>query len=132
MRGGIDLGGTKIQAAVVDRDGEVRGDSRHPTPHEGGPADVAAAMAAALREAAQAAGAEASELEGVGVGSPGAVDPRTGDVTSARNLPGWEETFALGKTLAEDLDTPVRVGNDVLLTAVATGVVLDVLYNIWY
>ena len=113
MRGGIDLGGTKIQAAVVDRDGEVRGDSRHPTPHEGGPGDVAAAMAAALREAAQGAGAEASDLEGGGVGSPGAVDPRTGDVTSARNLPDWEETFALGKTLSEDLGTSVRVGNDV-------------------
>ena len=89
MRGGIDLGGTKIQAAIVDPGGEVQGESRHPTPTEGGPPDVAAAMAAALREAAESAGAEPSEIKGVGVGSPGAVDPATGDVTSARNLPDW-------------------------------------------
>ena len=113
MRGGIDLGGTKIQAAIVDSDGEVRGEARHPTPSDGGPADVAAAMSAALREAAAAAGVEPSELDGVGVGSPGAVDPPTGDVTSARNLPGWEGTFALGTALTEDLGAPVRVGNDV-------------------
>ena len=113
MRGGIDLGGTKIQAAVIAPDGEVLGDSRHPTPAEGGPADVVTAMATALREAAKAVGAEPSELKGVGVGSPGAVDSATGNVSSARNLPGWEGTFGLGEALAEDLGTPVRVGNDV-------------------
>ena len=113
VRGGIDLGGTKIQTAIVDRGGEVRGEARHPTPQDGGPADVAAAMAAALREAAEAAGVEPSGLDGVGVGSPGAVDPPSGDVSHARNLPDWEGTFALGKTLADDLGTKVRVGNDV-------------------
>ena len=52
MRGGIDLGGTKIQTAVVDDAGEVKGEERVPTPTSGGPADVAAAMAAAMRSAA--------------------------------------------------------------------------------
>ena len=47
-RGGIDLGGTKIQAIVVDADNEVIGQSRSPTPHEGGPDAVAAAMEAAI------------------------------------------------------------------------------------
>ena len=40
LRGGIDLGGTKIQAVVVDEDHEVLGDARAPTPTEGGPQDV--------------------------------------------------------------------------------------------
>ena len=113
MRGGIDLGGTKIQAAIVTPDGEVLGRSRQPTPHEGGPEGVTAALGAALREAAEAAGAQPSELEGVGVGAPGVVDPSTGDVSSATNLPGWDGTFPLGRVLAEDLGTEVRVGNDV-------------------
>jgi glucokinase len=113
VRGGIDLGGTKIQAVVVDDASEVHGRARVPTPTEGGPADVAGAMAGALRDAAGQAGVETAELTGVGVGSPGAVDERGGTVSSARNLPGWEGAFALGDDLAGRLGCPVRVGNDV-------------------
>jgi glucokinase len=113
LRGGIDLGGTKIQTAIVDAGGEVRGEARHPTPTEGGPEDVAAAMAAALREAAEGAGVETSELVGVGVGSPGDADEKTGIVSAARNLPGWEGKFPLAENLKDALGTEVKVGNDV-------------------
>ena len=113
LRGGIDLGGTKIQTVVVDPDGAVRGEARQPTPREGGPADVARALEDAMREAASAAGAKPAELAGVGVGSPGDADGRTGVVSGARNLPGWEGSFPLGETLARALGTEVRVGNDV-------------------
>jgi glucokinase len=113
LRGGIDLGGTKIQTVVVDSGGDVKGESRRPTPTEGGPADVAAQMAAALEEAADGAGVKTSELEGVGVGSPGDADEKTGVVSSARNLPGWEGSFPLAAELKKVLGTEVRVGNDV-------------------
>ena len=113
LRGGIDLGGTKIQAAIVDARGRVLGEARNPTPTSGGPEDVVRAMTEALREAASAAGVEPGDLAGVGVGSPGDVDGRTGVVSGARNLPGWEGSFPLGEALAEALDTPVKVGNDV-------------------
>lgn len=113
MRGGIDLGGTKIQAAVLDADGEVHGQSRHPTPTEGEPADVAAAMADAMREAASGAGVETADLEGVGVGSPGVVDDAAGTVAGAGNLPYWDAPFALRDSLTEALGCPVRLGNDV-------------------
>ncbi|HVS99365.1 MAG TPA: ROK family protein [Solirubrobacterales bacterium] len=113
LRGGIDLGGTKIQTAVIDPRGAVKGEARRPTPTEGGPADVATAMAAALVEAAQAAGVESSDLQGVGVGSPGDADEKTGVVSSARNLPDWEGGFPLGGTLEKELGTTVRIGNDV-------------------
>jgi glucokinase len=113
LRGGIDLGGTKIQTAIVDGGGKVLGEARHPTPTAGGPTDVAEAMATALREAAEAAGVEPSELDGVGVGSPGDADEKTGVVSGARNLPGWNGSFPLGATLSEALGTTVKVGNDV-------------------
>jgi glucokinase len=113
LRGGIDLGGTKIQTAIIDADGAVKGEARHPTPTKGGPADVAAAMGKALVEAAEAAGVESSELEGVGVGSPGDVDEKAGTVSTARNLPDWEGSFPLGDALEKDLGTKVRIGNDV-------------------
>jgi glucokinase len=111
--GGIDLGGTKIQAVVVDDAYEVLGQARHPTPTTGGPADVAAEIGACLREAADAAGVATSDLEAVGVGSPGAVDDAAGTVSSARNLPGWEGTFALRDALEAEFGARVALGNDV-------------------
>ena len=113
LRGGIDLGGTKIQTAVIDAEGAVKGEARRPTPTEGTPADVAAAMAEALVEAAKGAGVESCDLQGVGVGSPGDADEKTGVVSGARNLPGWDGSFPLGETLEQKLGTSVRIGNDV-------------------
>ncbi|HEX2392634.1 MAG TPA: ROK family protein [Solirubrobacterales bacterium] len=113
LRGGIDLGGTKIQTAVLDPRGKVLGEARMPTPTSGGPQDVARTMEEALREAADGAGVEPRGLAGVGVGSPGDVDEQAGTVSGARNLPGWEGSFPLGKALGEALGTEVRIGNDV-------------------
>src|SRR5918994_3769655 len=113
MLGGIDLGGTKIQAAVVDEHYAVLGEKRVPTPTSGGPADVAAAMAEAMRGALAAAGAEEERLDALGVGSPGVIDEAQGTVTSARNLPGWEGTFPLADALERELGAPVALGNDV-------------------
>jgi glucokinase len=113
MRGGVDLGGTKIEAVAVDDADQVVGQARRSTPTEGGPEAVAEAMAAALREAAAAAGVDPSELAGVGVGSPGSVDAQAGTVAKAGNLPGWEETFPLAEALSRALGVEVRLGNDV-------------------
>ncbi len=137
LRGGIDLGGTKIQAVVVDDASEVQGQARRPTPTAGGPPDVAAAMADALREAAGAAGGETSALSGVGVGSPGDADGRTGVVSSARNLPGWDGSFPLGEALSEALGAPVRIGNDVQVAvegeyALGAGRGFDSLLGVWW
>ena len=112
---GIDLGGTKIQAAVVGDDHRVLGQSRHQTPLQGGPAAIAAEMAKAVREAAEQAGVELAELDGIGVGSPGSVDDRAGTVSSAKNLSGWGGTFDLRGALEEALGAPVSLGNDVQL-----------------
>jgi glucokinase len=113
LRGGIDLGGTKIQTVIVDARGEVLGQARRPTPTSGGPEGVAAAMAEAMREAAQEAKAETAALAGIGVGSPGDADEKTGVVSSAKNLPGWDGSFPLAESLQEALGAPVRIGNDV-------------------
>jgi glucokinase len=111
LYGGIDLGGTKIQAAIVDDEHSVLGSARRPTPTQGGPSDVAAEMETALRDAAKAAEVEPAALAGVGVGSPGTID--AGNVRSARNLPDWEGSFPLASTLESGLGCKVTVGNDV-------------------
>jgi glucokinase len=111
--GGIDLGGTKIQAVVVSGDGEVAGQSRRPTPTQGGPKDVADEIAGALRDAAAEAGIETSDLDGIGVGSPGKVDDDAGTVAGAKNLPGWSGSFDLRRALEKSCGAAVSLGNDV-------------------
>jgi glucokinase len=136
-RGGIDLGGTKIQTVVVDAKNEVLGESRRPTPETGGPEDVAREMTAALREAAEQADLGTADLAGVGIGSPGDADERTGVVSGARNLPGWEGAFPLGEHLSEQFGVPVRIGNDVDVAVqgefeLGAGKPYDTILGIWW
>jgi glucokinase len=112
-RGGIDLGGTKIEAAVIGGDNKVVAQSRHPTPTDGGPTKVAEEMAAAMSSACEQAGLKTGNLLGIGVGSPGEIDKRKGTVAQAKNLPDWDAPFPLAQTLSDALDTPVKLGNDV-------------------
>ena len=113
LRGGIDLGGTKIEAIIVDGANTVVGQSRQPTPTEGGPEAVAAHMATAMKEAASAAKVKTGALIGIGVGSPGDVSDEAGTVANAGNLPDWEGSFELAAYLKDKLGTDVHLGNDV-------------------
>lgn len=113
-RGGIDLGGTKIQAVVLNGRGALLGDARRQTPTEGGPPAIAAEMVEALAGAAAAAGVELGSLTSVGVGSPGMIDTRRGTVSSARNLSDWIEPYPLARELSKAVGgAPVTIGNDV-------------------
>jgi glucokinase len=116
--GGIDLGGTKIQAVVLDSERHERhgvlGQARHQTPRSGGPRAVAREIEASLREAATAANVECERLDAIGVGSPGEVDAHAGTVAHAGNLPDWDAPFALAAELSGAFaGLPVRLGNDV-------------------
>ena len=113
MRGGLDLGGTKIQAVVTDGAATVLGQAKRETPRSGGPGAVVLELAEALEEALDDAGIEAMGLAGVGVGAPGAIDPAVGTVAQVPNIEGWEAPFELGPALAAELGRPVVVGNDV-------------------
>ena len=111
--GGLDLGGTKIQAVVMDGRREVIGEAKSATPTTDGPQDVILALVSTMGTACADAGVEMSDLTGVGVGSPGAIDTRRGVVTGARNLPGEGAPIRVAagfKTLA---DTRAYVDNDV-------------------
>ncbi len=105
---GLDLGGTKLQAALVDARGEVSGGGRRPTDAERGPDGVLADLVDLAEELV--ASADRSVL-GVGVGVAGQVDPETGTVMRAPNLE-WRD-FPLKARLEAAIDLPVFVINDV-------------------
>ena len=119
LRGGIDIGGTKVQAIVVDDRQQVRGQARHPTPTEGGPDSILQALAAAQREAAEQAEIDTPLLAGVGVGAPGDADDAAGTIANASKLSGFDKPVPVAAALRKALGvSEVRLGNDV---SVATG-----------
>jgi glucokinase len=118
MRAGVDLGGTKIDVLIVEREREVLGRLRLPTPTDGGAPAVVAAIAQAIEGAADAAALRLDQLTGVGVGSPGAVDTAAGAVGFNSNLAGgWTDPYPLAEEIARRVGIPVRVANDVTAAA---------------
>ncbi|MFF1910784.1 ROK family protein [Streptomyces sp. NPDC058239] len=109
---GLDLGGTKIAAALFGADGTVLARHTRPTPAR----DGATAVLDALAEAAAAVDPERLATA-LGIAAAGVVDPRTGMVTSATDsIRGWAGT-ALGAGLADRTGYPVACDNDVRATA---------------
>jgi len=112
--GGIDLGGTKIQAVVMrGEDHEVLGEARLLTPRSGGPDAVVDALVQCVSEAAKDAKLPAERLDGIGVGAPGEVHSAAGTLAKATNLSQWEKPFPLAQALAQRIGAPVKLGNDV-------------------
>jgi glucokinase len=111
---GVDVGGTKIQAAAL-RSRKVAGTRRLPTPLTGA-ADVAAMIVEAARGALTEAGADTGDLRAIGIGSPGAIDTKAGTVSSSPNLPGFQtpDPVPLAAMVSDALGgAPVSLDNDV-------------------
>lgn len=112
---GLDIGGTKTAAILVDAQGNLLAQTRLPTDvrHADG---VVASATTAVYSLLQQVGATPAQLGGLGVGVPGQVDPVTGMVSLAANLNLAD--FPLGPALADCFQTPVTLENDVRLAAV--------------
>ncbi|MCM1104618.1 MAG: ROK family protein [Clostridium sp.] len=109
---GIDLGGTNIKAGVVNENNEILLEKQIPTkasrPAEEVMQDMAQLVLALLGDGGMRIGG--NRVLGVGIGSPGTVDARTGIVVYSNNF-GWEH-IPLGESLSKALDLPVRISND--------------------
>jgi glucokinase len=107
---GVDLGGTKIAAVLVDETGGIITSARRGTPQESPPETVVAQVAELVEELA--GGMDGRELCGVGVGVAGQIDLASGVVHHAPNLRWTEFPFAAALA-ARCGDLPVAVLNDV-------------------
>ena len=105
MRIGIDVGGTKIEAAALDGRGALHGRRRIPSPRGdyGATLDAIVGLVRALE-------AELGGPAPVGLGIPGTLSPATGLVKNANS------TWLIGRPLDRDLEArlgrPVRIAND--------------------
>src|ERR1039458_8998442 len=108
---GVDIGGTKVAAGLVDSTGQIIQKARVPMVAT---ADAATGFAA-VKGAVEALFARAPEartaIKGIGICSPGPLDPRTGVVLNPPNVPCWRN-FPLGAETERAFGAPTKVDND--------------------
>ena len=113
---GIDLGGTFIKGGIVNENGEILLCDKTPTEVEKGDHGVAENIARLALDLLSRLGLTTSDVEGLGIGSPGMIDSARGNVIYANNL-GWEN-FMIGEELSSMLGgIPVKIGNDANVAA---------------
>ncbi|WP_426413178.1 ROK family protein [Bradyrhizobium ganzhouense] len=113
---GIDLGGTKLHVALADLHGEIVAESIEPTSCEGGAAVVT--QIERMKDALlQQASVPAQRLRGGVMGSPGMVDPASGSIVIAPNIPGLD-SLDVRAALRERLGIDIAIENDVNLAAI--------------
>jgi glucokinase len=115
----VDLGGTKVEAGIVDADGNILDGSRHraPTGRVSTSEQLAAAVTSVVQQAA-AALPSGEAFVGIGIGSAGPIDVRAG-LVSPLNLPSWRD-FPLRELVASlvpDVPATLRMDGEAIALA---------------
>lgn len=108
---GIDLGGTKVLAAVLDAQGRIIARARAKTQAWRDDEEVFRTITHTSHRAIEKAGVKPTEIAAVGIGAPGPIDFDTGYIIETANLKF--KNFPLGPRLAEEFKRPTLVENDV-------------------
>lgn len=102
---GVDIGGTKVAAGLVDRNGKILTQVRKPMAAHG----TADAALQAVRDAIDSL--LSSDVQSIGICAPGPLDPEAGVVLNPPNLTAWRN-FPLADKIAERYRVPVKLDND--------------------
>ena len=110
---GVDVGGTKVAAGIVDSAGAITSQTRKPMAASGSAEAGLAAVVSAIDATIGAVSSVNAEgtLRGIGICSPGPLDPKTGVVLNPPNVPCWRN-FPLAAEITRHYQVPVRVDND--------------------
>jgi glucokinase len=116
---GVDVGGTKILGGLIDcGSGAIVSLVKTPSPPLGAQAVVGAVEATIVRVLAEAPGEIARQVQGIGLGVAGQVDPEMGILRAAPNLGGGISEVPLAAPLKQRFGLPVELGNDVEVAAI--------------
>ena len=113
---GIDVGGTNLVAGLVDQNGQIRHKAARPVDRSCSDQMLSRQLADLACRAAEEAGYPLTEIQAVGIGSPGLVDQQAGVVIRTTNMP-FRNT-PLAEIFRSRLDVPVYLGNDADCAAV--------------
>jgi len=108
---GIDIGGTKIAVATVDGTGELVREAAIPTEPERGFASAISRITDAVTRVVEESGWSPREIQGIGIGCAGPVDPARGTIHNPYTLPGWQDGDIV-TPLREAFGCPVLLEND--------------------
>jgi glucokinase len=108
---GVDIGGTKVAAALVGSTGEIAQKTRGPMNAVGSAAEGFAAVATAISAVLSAVPEARAAVKGIGLCAPGPLDPKTGIVLNPPNVPCWRN-FPLAAETERAFGVPARVDND--------------------
>lgn len=118
---GLDLGGTNVRAAVLDRAGKQLGGGRAPSRATEGVQSTASQCVVAAEAAIREAGVSKSDVAGLGMGVPGHIDPAGRMVLWAPNFYTDEgqpyRNIAFALPVQEKIGLPVLMGNDANVAA---------------
>ena len=112
---GLDVGTDRVRGALADLTGRVVAHSDEPA-RAGNASTLIHQIGTVARDLAEGAGVRWKKVTYVVMGSPGVVEPATGHVALAHNLPGWGRHGSVD-AVREELGTPVTLENDVNLAA---------------
>lgn len=107
---GVDIGGTTVKLGLFDREGCVLDKWEIPTVKDNEGASVLPDVAKSIRAKLEEKGIQLQEIDGIGVGAPGAVDDEGTLVGGAVNI-GWK-AFNIPKALNAYINVPVKAAND--------------------
>src|SRR6266571_7095913 len=112
---GVDVGGTKVAAGLVDANGEILSQQRVTMISND---SAERGLQAVLSAIAQVVPDGASAVTGIGICAPGPLDPTTGVILNPPNVPCWRN-FPLAESIQKTYHGPVRVDNDANAAALA-------------
>ncbi|MFN2578245.1 MAG: ROK family protein [Pyrinomonadaceae bacterium] len=113
----VDLGGTNLRAAIIDRQGSIHEGVRVSTPDTDNPYEIVSAIASAMTECGSHGAKRGQKIQAVSVVVPGSVHLDSGVIVNAPNVPSIVE-FDLAGALSAELHRPVSLENDANAAAV--------------
>lgn len=116
---GVDLGGTRIRAALLDKKLTIIKRHETLTLAEEGPDATLARIKETIR---QVLPEDMGDVIGIGISAPGPLDPSTGVLISPPNLFGWHNV-PIGDILKDEFNVPVYTGNDANVAILAEAAV---------
>ena len=114
---GVDVGGTKISAALVDPQGKVLVRRKYPTPQAKHPSTIGRQIEKIIKEILLEGEVDSRSLEGIGLGVPGIVEPKTNKILVTPNI--RLAGYPLAHRLRKVFHTKIALGNDVNLGTMA-------------
>jgi glucokinase len=114
---GVDIGGTKVAAGLVNAEGEILVQNRTPMVTTGAPSNGLAAVSVAIQGLFPDTSLQ-NQIAAIGICAPGPLDPKTGVIINPPNLPIWHN-YPLAEETRRVYNVPVRVDNDANAAAMA-------------